>query len=102
MPLHLKPSDAFHCHLAQFGVYFWLCTPKSLFGFLKDTPRGTYLNVLFSTFLRRQAVALSSVKVKQVKPQAKAFKLFDEDGLYLKVTPNGQRYWRMKYRFNRK
>lgn len=47
-------------------------------------------------------MALTDVKVRTTKSQEKAFKLSDEKGLYLYVTPNGSRYWRMKYRFGGK
>jgi integrase len=33
------------------------------------------------------------------KPQAKPYKLTDGQGLYLQVTPEGARYWRLKYRY---
>jgi len=26
----------------------------------------------------------------------------DGEGMYLEVAPNGSKYWRLKYRFNRK
>ncbi len=47
-------------------------------------------------------MTLTDVKVRTTKSQEKAFKLSDEKGLYLYVTPNGSRYWRMKYRFGGK
>ncbi|BCA93910.1 integrase [Legionella antarctica] len=47
-------------------------------------------------------MALTNVKVRTTKSQEKAFKLSDEKGLYLYVTPKGSRYWRMKYRFGGK
>ena len=43
-------------------------------------------------------MALTAVDVKSAKPKDKPYKLADEKGLYLEVTPNGGRYWRMKYR----
>lgn len=42
---------------------------------------------------------LTDVKVKAAKPQDKAYKLTDGDGLYLYVTPTGGKLWRLKYRF---
>ncbi len=45
---------------------------------------------------------LSDIKVKSFKPRARAYKIADGGGLYLLVAPNGGRYWRMKYRFQRK
>lgn len=42
---------------------------------------------------------LTDAAVRNAQPGAKPRKLFDTDGLYLLVQPNGSRYWRMKYRF---
>jgi len=47
-------------------------------------------------------MALSDVKVRNAKPSEKQFKLFDGDGLFLLVTPNGKKGWRFKYRFGGK
>ncbi len=45
---------------------------------------------------------LSAVTIRKAKPAAKPVKLFDERGLYLLVTPQGGKLWRLKYRFDRK
>jgi len=45
---------------------------------------------------------LSQVKCKNAKPKPRTYRLFDEKGLYLEVTPKGQKWWRFKYRFNGK
>lgn len=45
---------------------------------------------------------LTDVKLRSAKPAEKQFKLFDGDGLYLLVTPNGGKCWRFKYRFDGK
>ncbi len=45
---------------------------------------------------------LSQVKLKQAKPAAVPFKLYDGGGLYVEVHPNGSKYWRLKYRINGK
>jgi hypothetical protein len=47
-------------------------------------------------------MALSDVKVRNVKPTEKQQKLFDGDGLFLLVTPTGGKWWRFKYRFGGK
>ncbi|EDJ9063144.1 integrase [Salmonella enterica subsp. arizonae] len=47
-------------------------------------------------------MALSDVKVRSAKPEAKAYKLTDGDGLILLVHPNGSKYWRLRYRFGGK
>src|SRR6516225_11003627 len=41
---------------------------------------------------------LNDTKVRTVKSRVKAFKLSDERGLFLLVTPAGGRLWRLKYR----
>lgn len=42
---------------------------------------------------------LKDTNCRNAKPQAKPYRLYDEQGLYLEVQPNGGRYWRLKYRF---
>lgn len=44
-------------------------------------------------------MSLSEVKCKAAKPAKKPYKLSDGHGLYLEVSPNGSKYWRMKYRY---
>ncbi|WNK04166.1 integrase arm-type DNA-binding domain-containing protein [Escherichia coli] len=44
-------------------------------------------------------MALSDVKVRSAKPEAKAYKLTDGEGMVLLVHPNGSKYWRLRYRF---
>ncbi|ENW9111810.1 tyrosine-type recombinase/integrase [Escherichia coli] len=47
-------------------------------------------------------MALSDVKVRSAKPEAKAYKLTDGEGMVLLVHPNGSKYWRLRYRFGGK
>lgn len=47
-------------------------------------------------------MSLSQVKCKNAKPKSRTYRLFDEKGLYLEVTPKDQKWWRLKYRFNGK
>ena len=42
---------------------------------------------------------LSDAKIKAAKPQSRKYKLFDRDGLFLRVQPNGSKLWRMRYQF---
>ena len=42
--------------------------------------------------------ALTDNAIRNAKPRDKAFKLFDGGGLFVLVTPTGQRWWRLKYR----
>lgn len=44
-------------------------------------------------------MALTDIAIRSLKPQEKPYKVFDGGGLYLEVTPNGSRLWRLKYRF---
>jgi len=43
-------------------------------------------------------MALTAVAIKAAKGREKPYKLTDSDGLFLFITPNGGRYWRMNYR----
>lgn len=47
-------------------------------------------------------MALSDVKVRSAKPEAKAYKLTDGDGMVLLVHTNDSKYWRLRYRFGGK
>lgn len=42
---------------------------------------------------------LTDTRVRNAKPTAKSYKLSDGGGMYLLVTPDGARYWRLDYRF---
>ena len=46
--------------------------------------------------------ALSDTAIRTAKPTDKPYKLSDEKGLFLLITENGSKYWRLKYRFNGK
>jgi DNA-binding MarR family transcriptional regulator len=39
-------------------------------------------------------------QVRKAKPREKAFKPYDERGLFLFVTPTGGRLWRLKYQLH--
>jgi hypothetical protein len=44
-------------------------------------------------------MSLTDVKIRAAKAKAKPYKLADEKGLYLLITPQGSKCWRLKYRF---
>jgi hypothetical protein len=45
---------------------------------------------------------LTDAKVRSAKALDRPVKLFDGGGLYLELSPNGSKLWRLKYRFNGK
>jgi len=45
---------------------------------------------------------LTDSKIRQAKPADKPYKLFDGGGLFLLITPEGTKLWRLKYRFGGK
>lgn len=47
-------------------------------------------------------MALTDTAIRKAKPKPAEWKLADEKGLYLLVTPTGSKLWRLKYRFNGK
>lgn len=47
-------------------------------------------------------MALTDTAIRTAKPKDKAYKLYDEKGLFLQVTTNGGKWWRFKYQFNGK
>lgn len=47
-------------------------------------------------------VALTDTAIRKAKPADREWKLADERGLYLLITPSDSKLWRLKYRFNGK
>ncbi len=47
-------------------------------------------------------MALSDSAVRTIKPGQKPFKVYDRDGLFLLINPNGSKLWRWRYRFGGK
>lgn len=45
---------------------------------------------------------LTNTAIRNAKSGKKTCKLYDERGLYLEVSPNGGKWWRLKYRFGGK
>lgn len=45
---------------------------------------------------------LTDTKIKNAKPQAKQYKLYDTAGLFMIVAPSGGKWWRFKYRLDGK
>ena len=45
---------------------------------------------------------LTELAIRNAKPGKKPIKLFDERGLYLEISRNGGKWWRLKYRFDGK
>lgn len=46
----------------------------------------------------RIATPLTDTQIKRTKPAAKLAKLFDGEGLYLEILPNGSKTWRFRYK----
>jgi integrase len=44
-------------------------------------------------------MSLTDTAIRNAKPREKAYKIFDQKGLYLEVHPNGSKLWRFRYRF---
>jgi integrase len=44
---------------------------------------------------------LTDKAVKAAQPKEKIYRIFDGEGLYLEVHPNGSKYWRFKYHFGK-
>ena len=45
---------------------------------------------------------LTDITIRNIKPREKPYKLADEKGLFLLITPAGGKWWRFKYRFEGK
>lgn len=47
-------------------------------------------------------MALTDLTIRKAKPREKAYRISDERGLYLLVQPDGARWWRLDFTFERK
>lgn len=47
-------------------------------------------------------MSLTDIIIRNAKPKEKQYKLSDEKGLYLLIKPNGRKYFRLKYRIDKK
>ena len=47
-------------------------------------------------------MTLTKTQCREAESRDKTYKLSDGGGLYLEIAPSGGKYWRMKYRFDRK
>ena len=45
---------------------------------------------------------LTELSIKQAKPKLKQYKLTDGEGMYLRIYPNGSKYWQLQYWFDSK
>jgi hypothetical protein len=45
---------------------------------------------------------LTDAAARNAKPAAKTVRMFNRDGLYLKISPRGGKWWRLKYRYGGK
>lgn len=43
-------------------------------------------------------MALTDTAIKNAKPKAKPYKIYDRDRLFLLIHPNGSKYWRLRYK----
>src|ERR1700678_2039011 len=47
-------------------------------------------------------MALTDTAIRGTKPGKKPFKIYDREGLFLLINPNGSKLWRWRYRFDGK
>ncbi|MDH4943521.1 integrase arm-type DNA-binding domain-containing protein [Sulfurimonas sp. C5] len=52
--------------------------------------------------MARPTTQLTATQIKEAKSKDKNYKLFDGGGLFLEVTPTGNKSWKLKYRFENK
>lgn len=45
---------------------------------------------------------LTDKAIKSAKPKDKPYKMSDGEGMFLLISPNGSKLWRLKYRYNKK
>src|SRR6476660_7986189 len=63
---------------------------------------GTLRSYRHSTLLGHTVMLLTDTRIRNAKLSSKPYKLSDGGGMYLLVTPDGARYWRLDYRFDGK
>ena len=44
-------------------------------------------------------MTLTNLQIRNAAPRDRPYKMADAHGLYLRIHPNGSKYWQMKYRF---
>ena len=42
---------------------------------------------------------LTELAIKRAKPKEKQYKLTDGDGMYLRIYPDGKKYWQLQFWF---
>lgn len=47
--------------------------------------------------MSRTTAALTDAACRLARPTGRPYKLFDGDGLYLLIQPNGRKGWRLRY-----
>jgi len=47
-------------------------------------------------------MSLTDTSVRNAKPRAKPYKIYDSGGLFLLITPSGNKWWRLKFRYGGK
>jgi len=52
--------------------------------------------------MARLTTPLTDKQIKNAKPKEKKYKLYDGGGLFLLLTPQGGKLWRLKYRLHNK
>jgi hypothetical protein len=72
----------------------------SRFHALAPTPakRGQAADVVQGSL----SMPLTNIALKALKPRERSYKVADDRGLYIEVTPNGSKLWRYKYRLHGK
>ncbi|MDE2259011.1 MAG: DUF4102 domain-containing protein [Betaproteobacteria bacterium] len=52
--------------------------------------------------MRRYRQVPTVTAIRNAKPREKPYKMVDERGLYILISPSGGKWWRVDYRFNGK
>jgi integrase len=77
----------------------FLCLALSLAVHLHPANLGVFSGVFCQTArIDTPSVPLTAIAIRNCKPAARPYKLFDGGGLHLLVATRGSRLWRLKYR----
>jgi integrase len=70
--------------------------------FYRDSLQSRPDEGIFDGTLEVLSMRLTDMKIRSAKPRDKPYRLGDQHGLYLVVTPTGGKLWRYNYRLNQK
>ncbi len=60
--------------------------------------RGTFGDIFFDNQIMEDTM-LTELQYKNFQPQEKSYKKFNNEGMFLLIKPNENKYWHLKYKY---